>query len=169
MAVIEAIQTTYLEASASSVTFSSIPSSYEYLQLRWSAKSDRGIAGEQVGVRFNSDTGANYHNHSMYAVSTTVETFLRTGNAYIDTWGIQGFSDSASFGSGIVDIPDYAEDGNKNTSLFTFGGAGDQPLVAFGGGMWDNTDDVTIITLHPVNSSNFVRGSEFTLYGLNSS
>ena len=40
MAVIEAIATTYLEADAASVTFSSIPATYEHLQLRFNSRSD---------------------------------------------------------------------------------------------------------------------------------
>ena len=38
MAIIEAIATTYLEADAASVTFSSIPATYEHLQLRMTTR-----------------------------------------------------------------------------------------------------------------------------------
>jgi hypothetical protein len=55
MAVIEAIATTYLEADASSVTFSSL-GSYEHLQLRINARTSGSGNFENTAVTFNGVT-----------------------------------------------------------------------------------------------------------------
>ena len=63
----ESIATTTVGAlGASSVTFSSIPSTYKHLQLRWIARSNRVAAQDFVDIRLNSDTGANYSAHLLY-------------------------------------------------------------------------------------------------------
>ena len=70
-----------------------------------------------------------------------------------------------------MDILDYVNT-NKNTALSSVGGMSgmsDYPIIAFGSGLWDATGAVDRIKLTAENSTNLVRGSEFTLYGLNSS
>ena len=79
MAVIEAIQTTYMEADATSVEFTSIPSSYEHLQLRWSVRADRAGTVDNIYIQFGTgggavDTGGNYSTHAMYGQLTTAGT-----------------------------------------------------------------------------------------------
>jgi len=58
------IATTTLSSTASSVTFSSIPSGYTSLQIRAMYK-DVTNQGQwcQYNLRFNSDTGSNYWTH----------------------------------------------------------------------------------------------------------
>ena len=59
MAVIEAIATTYLEADVASVTFSSIPTTYEHLQIRMHLKSDRSASDvDGLQIDFNDDANA---------------------------------------------------------------------------------------------------------------
>jgi hypothetical protein len=174
MAVIEAIATTYLEADATSVTFSSL-GSYEHLQLRISAKSDRTSAvNDDIELNFNGDTGTNYSQHRMTGQDSTAAADSATGSTFIKVSSIQAsasVSGAANYGVVIVDILDYADDGNKNTTVMGMSGLTAAPIgrnrVAFFSGLWDNTDDVTSIVLAPSGGSNFVRGSEFTLYGLN--
>ena len=177
MAVIEAIQTTYMEAEATSVECTSIPSSYEHLQLRWSVRADRAGTVDNIYIQFGTgggavDTGGNYSTHAMYGQLTTAGTHLRSGSTGIDAWASTGgTADSAEYGTGIVDILDYVNT-NKNTALSSVGGMSgmsDYPIAAFSSGLWDATGAVDRIKLTAANSTNLVRGSEFTLYGLNSS
>ena len=177
MAVIEAIATTYMEADATSVEFTSIPSSYEHLQLRWSTKADRAGTTDNIYIRFGTgggaaDTGGNYSTHVTYGSLTTETTHLRSGSTGISAWASTGgTADSAEYGTGIVDILDYVNT-NKNTALSSVGGMSgmsDYPIAAFSSGLWDATGAVDRSKLTAANSTNLVRGSEFTLYGLNSS
>ena len=176
MAVIEAIATTYLEADAASVTFSSL-GSYEHLQLRISAKSARSTSytNDDIKLNLNGDTGSNYSYHRMTGEDTTEGATGSASDSYIKVSSVQsdaGLSGAANYGGLVVDIFDYADDGNKNTTVMGMSGLTEAPIgknrVTFFMGLWNNTDDVISIVLAPVNGD-FIRGSEFSLFGLNSS
>ena len=175
MAVIEAIETIYLEADAASVTFSSL-GSYEHLQLRISAKSDRTSAvNDDVELNFNGISTSTYSQHRMTGQDTTPAADSATGATFIKVSSIQAaasVSGAANYGGVIVDILDYLN-GAKNTTVMGTSGLTAAPIgrnrAAFFSGLWDNVAAVTSIVLAPSGGSNFVRGSEFTLYGLNSS
>lgn len=171
MAVIEAIQTTYLEADAASVTFSSL-GSYEHLQLRISS---RGVTSSyhspDVYLRFNSDSGTNYSTHSMTGNASASAAASETGQTHIkcgQSSGSYGASQATAYGGLIVDILDY-RNGSKNTTVqFTTGVINtEQTVLRFGSGLWDDTSAVTQIDLLLAHDD-WTRGSEFTLYGLNS-
>jgi len=174
MAAIEAIQTTYLEADAASVTFSSL-GSYEHLQLRISAKSDRSATytNDDIKLNLNGDTGSNYSYHRMTGEDSTAGATGAASDTFIKVSSIQsdaGLSGATNYGGLVVDIFDYADDGNKNTTVMGTSGLTEAPIgknrVTFFMGMWNNTDDVTSIALAPANGD-FIRGSEITLYGIN--
>ena len=174
MAVIEAIQTTYLEADVTSVTFEDIPASYEHLQIRMSMKSER--AGSDVdGLRVYFGTGgtldtvaANYGYHWMRGVATTPSAGRLTGT-YLNFQNMLaaqgGVTNAANFGAMILDIFDYT--GAKNTTCSALmGSTGNWSNLSFETGYWDNVAVVDKIQLDQVNGPNFLRGSEFTLYGI---
>ncbi len=176
MAVIEAIATTYLEADAASVTFSSIPATYEHLQLRVNARSDRVNYVDTIELNLNGDTGTNYSIHFMGGYNTSTTAFGGTGYTYmqivhcVTTLG----APASEYGGLIIDILDYANT-NKNTTVMDTAWASGlnvsaslRPLVTFTSNLWADTAAVNSIVLAPNVASNFTRGSEFTLYGLNS-
>ena len=176
MAIIEAITTTYLEADATSVTFSGISGRYEHLQLRMSLRSqDSGSGGYwgNIKVRLNDSSAYSYHLMGGGDPLATGSNTAQVNQFAGDTYALAGFAsndlhDAANYASGVLDILDYADDGNKNTTmLFLTGHTGTNPAVFVGSGLWDNTDDVTSVTV--LSNSGLWRGSEFTLYGLNSS
>jgi len=174
MAVIEAIATTYLEADAASVTFSSL-GSYEHLQLRCNMKSDRSASSvDGFRLTFNSDTASNYSHHYMWGSTSSASAGRFTGtrlnlqNMLADD---AGETPAANFSTGIIDILDY-RNANKNTTVMALLGTAGTTLwstVSFESGLWDDTSAVTSILLDQVNGPNFMRGSEFTLYGITSS
>lgn len=173
MAVIEAIESVYLEASVTSITFSSL-GSYEHLQLRGSVQTTRdSITEEPVAIQFNLDTGNNYETHNMYGTgsSAAAGAEINHARAHVALWMPTFLSgDRADYGSFVCDILDY-RNGSKNTSLinFTSSAATNTPFVVFGTGMWDNVAAVTQFKIYPNNGSDFARGCEFSLYGLASS
>ena len=171
MAVIEAIATTYLEADAASVTFSSIPATYEHLQLRISMRTTRTSWGERCMMWFNGDTGTNYSNHRMQGTATTTGASGETGVTYTFAtyWMPTGFEDAAIYGSSVCDILDY-RNGSKNTTVMNTSGeaAMSTPYMVFQSGLWDNVAAVTTILLAP-QYDEFARGTEISLYGLKSS
>ncbi len=174
MAVIEAIQTTYLEADATSVTFSSIPDSYAHLQLRCNMKSERyNSFVDGLRVQFNSDTGAPGYGYHWMAGRDSTPAAWGLEDTYLNLQGMLaartsgGVTEAANFGVAVIDILDYADDGGKNTTVMALLGTSLGWLdVNLQSGYWDTKDAVDTITLEQVNGPNFMRGSEFTLYGI---
>ena len=172
MAVIEAIATTYLEADAASVTFSSL-GSYEHLRLQITS---RGVTtsyhSPDVYLRFNSDSGTNYSNTFIYADSLSATAAQESGQTAIkcgQSSGSYGTSQATQYGGLIVDIFDYAN-ANKNTTVCINSGVlnDEQSAFQFRASLWDDTSAVTQIDLLPAHDD-WTRGCEFTLFGLASS
>ena len=175
MAIIEAIETIYLEADAASVSFDSI-AGYEHLQLHYSIASDTtGGDWKSILIQFNDDTGSNYHYRQMYAYSTSKSTF-GSGGAETRTGWMSTLQENSSapysYGGGTITIADYLS-ANKNTSLLDVGGVNNRSGASRGiqgtsMSVWDDTAALTKITLKPQND-NWLRGTTFTLYGIKSS
>jgi hypothetical protein len=170
MAVIEAISTTYLEADAASVTFSSIPATYEHLQLRFSAACTHTDV-VACYFKYNGDTvTGNYSSKRMRGATSTASAGATTGGAPL-LFSFGPTLPAASFGVGILDILDYANTNKNTTTVCVRGGNNDSAstpdIVGMNSGLWDNTAAVHTITV-TISSGNMARGSEFTLYGLNS-
>ena len=173
MAIIEAIATTYLEADAASVTFDDIPSTYEHLQVRISARDTSSDTYESVYLQLGDtghspvDTGTNYSRCYMYGTSSTATAAAQTGSSDIWLGKIAAAtSDSTSYGSLIIDILDYAN-ANKNTSVAGSNSSGTGTYVRLTGGVWDDTSVVNAVLIK--GNGNVVRGTEMTLYGIKSS
>ena len=180
MAVIEAIATTYLEADASLIEFTSIPQTYEHLQLRISARQANNTQTIECTIRLGTgggavDTGNNYYTHRMYSYGAS--TVRAGGGTARDNWKyIAQFAsgtevDAGQYGGGVIDILDYAN-ANKNTTALSVGGqalGATYSWMALGSGLWDNAGAVDRIAIAGGYSSDFVRGTEVTLYGLKSS
>ena len=182
MAVIEAIETVYLEADVASVEFASL-GSYEHLQLRTCIATDSthtsGVHRDSYLLYFNTSsptTNGDYSTHGMKGETTTARASKDAGINYIYTEFTAGTTkDIPYFGTGVLDILDY-RNGSKNTTVMALVGAvGPDPTtltesgVGLGSGLWDTPAAVTKLLLTPQLGSNFRRGSEFTLYGLKSS
>ena len=171
MAVIEAIATQYLEADAASVTFSGIPATYEHLQVRFSAAANTtGII--TASLLFNADTTAsNYYIHSMRGFASSTNGLATTGGAPT-MFAFSSAIPAASYNTAVVDILDDANS-NKNTTTAGVRGAATDvdtygDYVEFVSGLWTSTVVVSSVVFQ-ANTGRFVRGSEFTLDGLNSS
>ena len=173
MAVIEAIATTYLEAPVASVTFSSL-GSYEHLQLRCSIMGGRDGSTNNTMLLLNGDTGTNYSNRSMFASVGTAYASAYTGLpgffAAYNTTGSMSHPGGAMYATGIFDILDY-QNTNKNTMVACHFGAklGTYWYVYDSAGQWNNTAAVTSVTVIMNPTYDTFRGSEITLFGLNSS
>ena len=175
MAVIEAIATTYLEADAASVTFSSIPSTYEHLQIRISSRNTFAYKQGSGRLTFNSIAGTAYSHHYMAGHSAGESANRSTGDGNIRApvlmtgngiSGTTGGVDRTDYGVAVIDILDYANS-NKNTTLLQMGGNSlttTGPYVWFGSGLVDDTAVVIAITLD--SDGSWMRGTEISLYGI---
>lgn len=154
--------------SGASITFSSIPSTYQHLQIRGMAR-DSGMGGaDLLTFRFNGDGNTNYSYHLLKGTgSSATATGASTMNS--PQTGANSASNNAAniFGVFIIDIHDYAST-TKNKTVRSFGGSDSNSsdgLIALSSGLWRSTATVSSITIYAPNAG-FVTGSTFSLYGI---
>ena len=170
----ESIATTTLSSSQTTITFSSIPSTYKHLQIRSIARANTGNAGPGVYyVGFNGDTTyTNYFGHEIYGTGATAAAgyYASSTNALGAPATLYSGNTALSdtFGAGVVDILDYTNT-NKNTTIRSLGGAdynGTGGFVEFISGCWSSTAAVTSISITAFASVAFLAKSQFALYGI---
>lgn len=150
-------------SGVSSFSFTSIPSTYKHLQVRYISRNTS--AALYVLLRFNSDTGANYATHTLEGTGTAA-----TAGAYpSDTqmYMPRNATTSPFFAAGIIDILDYANT-NKNKTVRGLGGYdqnGTGQRVDFNSGLWTNTAAINTLNFS-VSSGSYATDSHFALYGI---
>ena len=168
----ESIATTTVgSGGASSITFSSIPSTYQHLQIRGIARiTDPGADRDSIKLQFNSDSGSNYARHSLWGSGSSVSAYAAASTPYILLTDFAAGNATASiFGAAVTDILDYANT-NKYTTVRSLGGVDLNAAVTvydgLNSGLWMNTAAVTTITLTPFSGYNFAQYTQFALYGI---
>jgi len=165
----ESIATVTASGGETSLTFSSIPSTYKHLQIRGiTRRADSGSVIATDNLRFNGDTGINYFYHRLQGDGTTA-TAGSGGGATSDIVFSRGAGATATagiFGSVVADIHDYASTTkNKTVRSFTgfdLNGSGNVYLLS---GAWFNTAAITSITIYP-NGNTIAAGTTYALYGI---
>jgi hypothetical protein len=159
----EQIATIILGSTASSFTFSSIPSTYKHLQVRGSLKA--AGSGYGFGLQLNGDTGNNY---SMHRLSGNGSSASSVAVANTNNQQLFGFATGVSTGIPIpliVDILDYAATGKNKTMRAILGQAGSGINdMHFSSGARYNTEAITSVFLGA--GGNFDVGSRLSLYGI---
>ena len=158
----ELISTAYGTGSSGTITFSSIPSTYKHLQIRYAGLTS--IAGMSVNMRFNSDTGANYNAHYLYAQGSSVTSGSSGSATDILTFGLINGTSTTIPLSGVIDIVDYASTSKFKTSRSLTGITGSPELV-LGSGLWRSTSAISSASL-ALPAGNWTTASRFSLYGI---
>jgi len=159
----EAIASATGTGSSGTITFSSIPSTYQHLQLRIFMRLTANQSNPTL--QFNSDTGSNYAKHLLLGNGSVV---LATGTA--STTSIENnlrAISTANIGvANIVDIHDYASTTKyKTVRHFTGWDENGSGQVRLGSGLWMNTNAINSITINATTDS-FTTDSTFALYGV---
>lgn len=167
----ESIATVVAAGSESTITFDSIPGTYQHLQIRVLAKdNDLGSADTQFSAMwFNSDLNNNKRWHrlmgdgSSVTSSAAASASARIFNAFAVVYG----NAANSFGVSIIDIHDYASTTKNKTVRSLAGGDLNSSFgkVQLMSGLWNSTSAITSITLERYVST-FTAGSRFALYGI---
>lgn len=165
----ESIQTvTVGSGGASSVDFTSIPSTYTHLQVRAIFKEtyNTGTSVDNLNVRFNSDSTASYIRHALWGTGANTYHEGYIGQT-LGAIAITPRNPSGSYYGGMVlDILDYANINKRKTLRSLNGvdlnGAGEMRLSSV---LWNKTDAITSITFTG-DSSGFQQYSSFALYGI---
>jgi len=166
----ESIATTTVGSGGSAtVSFTSIPSTYTHLQVRWLVRSTAtgGDNASSLRMKFNDISGT-YRSHGLVGTGTSAlagELASSTGewNYYV----IPNNSVTSSiYGAGVIDVLDYANT-NKNTVSRLLGGwdsnGGGQ--VSLQSLLWVDTAAVNRLDF-TLATGNFAQYSQFALYGI---
>jgi hypothetical protein len=157
-----------------SVTFSSIPSTYKHLQIRIIARDNSGNGGGSgaLRLRFNGDTSSVYdrHNLSGNGSSPSAGSDINSNDFSLDALMMGGGTGANIFGVGILDIIDYASTTknktlrliNGNNTNNTFG----NEFIRLQSGCWRNTSAISSIELYISNGSGYETGTTISLYGI---
>lgn len=165
MSAYQAIASTTLSTPTATVTFSSIPATFEHLQLRLSVQCDNNVL-RFLSMRFNNDTGSNYWSRNIDGTGTTPTAASSAADTSI---GIAALvRTNTSFSAGVVNIPDYAGTNKfKNVNNITGNDNSNTGYLRIVSGQWISTAAINRIDLF-FNSNQFDTGSVIALYGLTS-
>jgi hypothetical protein len=141
----------------STITFSSIPSTYKHLQIRGMIGSTSSFGT----LRFNGDTTTtNYRSHYLGGDGASPFAGTFANNAYYPVTAVTGAY------SGILDVLDYQNTSKYKTVRTLEGtdnnGSGSVYLTS---NLWMSTAAISSIVL-TCNSGNFPQYSQFDLYGI---
>ena len=170
----DALWSTTLAASASSVTISGIPQTYRHLQIRVIARSTlAGNNADNIALRINADSGNNYTTHSVRGSNSlaTASAFVNLGYGYLPSTSPSSGNLASTFAGAVVDLLDYTNI-NKTKVLRTLSGFSENASSGNTGAeniqlssvLWNNTSTVTSIEF--TNSSSFAQYTSFALYGV---
>jgi len=175
MATLEIITNTVVgSGGASSVTFSSIPQTYQHLMVISSARSARSNFWDGSNLKFNAEASGNNQSSVTLvangnAAAGTSETNDNRVSYCFDSPAANSMADS--FGANICYFPNYrwgeyktvlawnsSQNDNRDTNDYA-------SLINVGS--WKSTAAVTSLLIQN-GVGNYVEHSTFTLYGINS-
>lgn len=168
----ESIASVTPSGSVSTVTFSSIPSTYTSLQLRINARgtANGGTIPLIFLIRANGDTGSNYAHHNLTGNGATASA---ASGVTQDSLSLGLYADSGygsnTYGVTIIDIHDYSSS-TRNKTFRSFTGVDDNNTtggrVSLRSGLWMSTSAITSITINNNGGDNYNSNSTFALYGI---
>lgn len=178
MAVIEAIKTIYVEAdNVQYVDFTSIPQSYQHLQLRISSHDQYDATNDWIYLKYNSSSGNDYAYHYIEGYQSSFSSGGGMSKGYgwmavaAGSWKGVG---RPTYSSAVIDILNYS-DGTTSTTSMSHSGITTGSQISSGKSSrpsschWDNQSAINSIRVYCIYTSPFQRGSSFSLYGINSS
>jgi len=155
---------------ASSITFSSIPSTYTHLQLRAILRTAGGSSGgSQCQITVNGDGGSNYSYHRLAGNGSSTPTEGSGNNSY--AYGLARYPQNGDlandFGVVIIDVLDYANTSKTKTFRSLAGyDANGSGQVQFASAGWLSTSAITNLVITDQSGFNWAQYSQFALYGV---
>jgi hypothetical protein len=164
------LATTTTTGSQSSVTFSSISSSYTDLVVKIRGRGTNAVTNENVLAQFNSDTAGNYQFEDVHWFSTAGAASQSTGQTSIIVGFIPGSSATANYsGTAQMTIGLYSTTTFYKQTVSTCGvtlGTGTFSVGAcLYSGAWANTAAINAVKIF-VASGGFVDGTIISIYGV---
>lgn len=155
---------------AATIDFTSIPSTYSHLQLRFIGRGTSTSNPLALNYTFNGVTSSSYtayHDLQGDGSSASASAFGANTYAIVKNW-IAGSnaSNTTSYGAAVMDILDYANT-NKYKTVRTLAGTdrNGSGEIHFGSNLFMSTSAISSISLYP-ESGNWAQYSQIALYGI---
>lgn len=159
----QAIMTATVDSGgASSITFSSIPSTFKHLQIR---VTQLNSATATTNLRFNSDSGSNYSRHYLYGGGASAVG--AAGSASQTSIGVL-YNESTTYAAvSVIDILDYTSVNKNKTvrSLMGWDSNGAGYVFLYSGSWMNSSTAVSSITFTP-DGGQFNQHTQFALFGI---
>ena len=168
----ELIASTTLSSPASTIDFTSIPSTFIDLCLQFSIRatnSSSSRAEDTVVLALNNDTtGSNYTVRYLRGNGSGAGSAVATGYAGSYAGEFNGSTSTANtFTSGMIYLPNYAGSTNKSFSIDIVQEANQTTAYAqLHANLWNNTAAVNRLTFSNYNNNTFATNSTAYLYGV---
>jgi hypothetical protein len=171
----EALISYVVPSDTGAVTLSSIPTTYQHLEVWVLGSTNRGtFANDTFSIEINGGTVT--RSQWIGYDGSAIAYYYGASNGYYGiTTGASANYNSNAQGGGILRINDYANTTTGKTYLSISGYATNststalysQPNVTTG--IWNTSNAITSLTFKPGNASNIVAGSKFWIYGIKGS
>jgi len=167
------IQKTTLNASAASITFSSIPQTFTDLVVMLTPRASIAADRAELYLTVNSDTAANYSSRRLQGydsnsvLSATSSSVAPTSNGSFGR--IDGATATASTFSNVsLYIPNYTSSNQKSMSIdwVAENNSSTSWTVGMSAILYSGTAAITSLSFSAESASNFVQYSSFSLYGV---
>jgi hypothetical protein len=155
---------------AANIDFTSIPGTYQHLQIRAITKRTGGTTVDDTMLRLGTggsiDTGSNYNFHQLLGDGSSAAA---GGINPVSAIYVVPDSNSATsnWASSIIDVLDYAET-SKNSTVRILSGydANGSGLIFMRSGLWRNTGAIDTLRLYPNTGTGFAQHTTAALYGV---
>jgi hypothetical protein len=170
MATYTLISSNVLTSSAASVTFSAIPATYTDLVLRLSVRSAAGATNTVMQMLLNNDSDpTGYYSRTELRGDGATAASSRDSNDNKMQFRFTNASTSTSntFSNVEIYIPSYLASQNKPLSgINAMETNATTAYLTAQAGLWRKTNAINRIDFSFPDTSNFVSGSSFYLYGI---
>jgi hypothetical protein len=149
--------------SASILSLTSIPSTYQHLQVRGTILTAAGGGG--LSLNFNSDGGSNYASHRILGNGSSASVGAQTSLTYLQYFGFGQSTSTTNPTTFVMDILDYASTSKYKTIRILLGqdanGTGEVGLYS---GLWMSSSALSRIDFNC--GQNYTTTTSFALYGI---
>ena len=158
----EKIATTTLGSAASSITFSSIASTYTDLVVV--VQGTYSTSDDLISLRYNNDTGSNYSSTSMYGNGTSAASYRTSSATSIQVGWYPHPGGAAVVSQMVLQILNYSNATTYKTNL-SRGDTSNVQGTAARVGLWRSTAAINRIDLIML-AGNLQTGTTATVYGI---
>jgi hypothetical protein len=157
-----------LTGNAASVTFSSIPQTYQHLMVRMSARSDSGADRDALLFAINGDTNAaNYWRGSASRSNNTTSGDTGSASRTFPLSCTGGTAVANVFSATEITLSRYTQSVTKLLGFYASSTDSDSDsTLTIGSLIWPFNSAITSLTISPSSGGNFVAGTTVNLYGL---